>query len=322
MTRISVIIPNWNGEAVLPICLSSLREQSIPADQVIVVDNGSTDRSLQVAESEYPGVTLLKLGRNYGFGYAVNRGIESSVADLILLLNNDAQAERTWIEVIRDFFLANPQALFCACKMLNFYDREIIDGAGDCLTRGGIAYKIGSAARDGAAYSVHRQVFGASGGASAFRAEFFRKVGLFDERFFMYLEDVDLSLRAQLNGISCYFLPAAIVYHMEAQTDPDRAGRNPNPHTPSRTLWITRNRVLLLAKDYPASLLLRYLPRIIFGFVKSFGFHLIKTGYAGSFLKGFYLGLRAIGSVLRDRKAIQSSAKISTRRLHQLLEQC
>jgi hypothetical protein len=290
---------------------------------VIVADNGSTDGSLTVAESEYPGLMLLKLGKNFGFGYAVNRGIQAcSAADLILLLNNDTQVVKTWIEVIRDFFLAHPEALFCACKMLNFFDHEIIDGAGDCLTRGGIPYKIGSAEKDAAAYSVHRTVFGASGGASAYRAEFFQKVGLFDERFFMYLEDVDLSLRAQLIGIPCHFLPAAVVYHMEAQSDPGRTGSSPNPHTTARTIWITRNRVLLLAKNYPAFLLLRYFPRIAGGFVKSFAFHLIKTGQVGAFMKGVYLGLREIRSVLPDRKAIQSSAKISARRLQHLLEQC
>ncbi|HEV8131073.1 MAG TPA: glycosyltransferase family 2 protein [Acidobacteriota bacterium] len=320
--KAAVIIPNWNGQELLPMCLSSLRRQTVPANKVILVDNSSTDRSVEAAQQCYPAISLLKLTNNFGFGYAINRGIEVSDSDLILLLNNDTEAHPKWVEALRDFFSQNPQALFCACKILNYYDRSILDGAGDCLTRSGIPYKIGAAQRDGALYAASRKVFGASGGACAFRRAFFDRVGSFDERFFMYLEDVDLSLRAQLLGVECYYVPSAVVYHMEAQSDPHRAGRAANPQTPARTFWITRNRVLLLAKNYPGTLLVRYSLRIVWGFFKSFGFHLIKTGYVGPYLRGFWSGLRDISLVRADRKRIQSSIQIPLQNLQRLLEQC
>ncbi|MBI4454436.1 MAG: glycosyltransferase family 2 protein [Acidobacteria bacterium] len=320
--KVCVIIPNWNGERLLPICLGALRKQTVRPDQVILVDNKSTDRSIEVALCHYPDLLVLRLSSNFGFGYAVNRGIETANADLVLLLNNDTQAATDWIEALRKFFLENPQALFCACKILNYFDPSLVDGAGDCLTPGGIPYKIGSSQPDGVTYSSTRKVFGASGGASAFRRLFFEKVGIFDERFFMYLEDVDLSLRAQLQGVECYYVPSAVVYHMEAQSDPDRAGCAANPQTPSRTFWITRNRVLLLAKNYPTALLVRYSLRILGGFLKSFLFHLLKGGYVGPYVRGLWRGLHDISLVQADRKVIQRSINISLRTLQRLLEQC
>ncbi len=138
----------------------------------------------------------------------------------------------------------------------------------------------------------------------------------------MYLEDVDLSLRAQLKGVECYYVPGAVVYHMEAQSDPERPGQAPNPQTPARTYWIARNRVLLLAKNYPAVLLIRYSIPILWGFLKSLAFHLFKTGYAGSYLRGLWRGLLDISLIGADRRAIQSSINIPLRNLQRLLEQC
>ncbi|HEY3132491.1 MAG TPA: glycosyltransferase family 2 protein [Acidobacteriota bacterium] len=320
--KVSVIIPNWNGEKLLPVCLGALRKQTLRPNEVVLVDNNSGDRSIELAQRCYPGIFILRLTRNFGFGYAINRGIEVSDSDLVLLLNNDTEVMNNWIETLHDFFSKNPQALFCACKMLNYYDRTLLDGAGDCLTRGGIPYKIGSAQKDGAPYSISRKVLGASGGACAFRRVFFEQVGMFDERFFMYLEDVDLSLRAQLQGVECYYVPSAVVYHMEAQSDPGRAGRASNPQTPARTYWITRNRVLLLAKNYPTTLLFRYCVPILWGFLKSLAFHLFKTGYAGSYVRGLCRGLWDISLIRADRRAIQSSIKIPLQNLQRLLEQC
>jgi GT2 family glycosyltransferase len=320
--RTAVVIPNWNGEKVLPHCLTALRTQTTPPNQIILVDNHSTDQSVLAAMDCCPGIQVVALERNFGFGYAANRGIEASDADLVLLLNNDTRAQPGWIAALLDYFCGNPQAQFCACKMLNYFDPSIIDGAGDCLTRSGIPYKIGSSQRDSAAYSTLRKVFGASGGGAAFRREFFEKVGMFDERFFMYLEDVDLSLRAQLLGIECHYVPDAVIHHMEAQSDPDRKGQGANPQTPSRVYWIARNRILLLAKNYPSGLLFRYSLLILGAFGKSFLFHLLKTGLVGPYLMGLRQGLRDTTLVLQDRRTIQASMLISTRELRRLLKQC
>ncbi len=320
--KTAVIVPNWNGERLLPVCLRALESQTVPPDEVLLVDNGSTDASVGAARAAFPGVRILELQRNFGFGFAVNRGIENCQADLILLLNNDTEARPDWVAAVRAFFERQPDAAFCACKMLNYFDRAIVDGAGDCLNRAGIPYKIGSARLDGPAYSQHRKVFGASGGACAFRRSFFDRVGMFDERFFMYLEDVDLSLRAQLAGIECHYLPDAVVYHMEASSDPERTDNAANPQTPARVYWIARNRVLLLAKNFPALLLLRYAPRILWGFARSFGFHLWRSGHVNHYVRGLSHGLALIPVVTGDRRAIRRSTVITLRRLQELLGRC
>lgn len=211
---IEVIIPNWNGKEILHHCLQSLAEQSFKDFRVIVVDNGSTDGSIEMLESDYPCIKLLTFDYNSGFSVAVNSGIKESVAPLLLLLNNDMEVAPDCLHRLVAKSNSYKDYDFFALKMMNFHNREFIDGAGDAVLRGGVGYRLGTMEKDCDHYQVDREVFGACAGAALYRREFFDRAGLFDEDFFAYLEDVDLNIRANRLGLRCMYLCDTVVYHI------------------------------------------------------------------------------------------------------------
>jgi GT2 family glycosyltransferase len=250
----TVVIPNWNGRELLPICLDSLRRQSMPAD-VIVVDDGSTDGSAGLVRERYPEVRLIELGENRGFAAAVNAGIRASRSDCVALLNNDAEAAPGWLAGLVEALDTHADAGSAASKMLDYADRTRIDGAGDAFTWVGNAYRIGHGERDLGQYDAPAWVFGACAGAAIYRRQMLDALGLFDEAFFAYYEDADLSFRAQLAGYSCRYVPEAVVYHVGSAT----TGRSSD-----RTLYLqTRNRIALVLKNYPARFLAEKLPQVL-----------------------------------------------------------
>lgn len=217
---VAVIIPNWNGAEHLPECLESLQAQTFTAFETLVVDNGSSDRSLALLAQRYPGVRVLELGHNTGFSGAVNAGIRATSTEYTVLLNNDTRAEPRWLACLVEAMDDEPGASFGACKMLRYDPPHLIDAAGDrySLWRGsGINIGIGEP-RDH--YDQPAWVFGACAGAAIYRRSLFDDIGLFDEDFFLTFEDVDFDLRAQVAGHRCLYVPDAIVYHKRgASTD-------------------------------------------------------------------------------------------------------
>lgn len=213
MPSAAVIIANWNGAQHLRVCLDSLRLQTHPQFEVIVADNGSTDGSLEMLSEEYPEVRVLELGENYGFVIASNHGAAATDADILVMLNNDTEAEPQWLESLCQALEDNPKAGSAASKMLLFDQRDTIHSAGDMLGEDFIPQNRGVWEIDQGQYDNQTEVFGACGGAAAYRREAWEQVGGFDERLFMYLEDVDLAWRMQQAGWECVFVPEARVYH-------------------------------------------------------------------------------------------------------------
>jgi len=248
-----VIIPNWNGARYLPEGLDSLRAQSYPRLEVIVVDNGSTDDSVPLVKEGYPEVRLLELGENRGLTGGVNAGAKAAQGDTLALLNNDAVADSGWVAALVDGLERHPEAGMAASKML-LYDRPtIINSAGDAFGRDGLPGNRGVWEEDQGQYDHEEWVFGGCGGAVAYRRELWEALDGFDEDFFMYCEDVDLNWRAQLAGYCCIYTPQAVVYHRLSATG---GGVTASFYTGRNTLWV-------LAKDLPASLWRKYGPRIL-----------------------------------------------------------
>ncbi len=253
--QIDIIIPNFNGKVFLPACLDSLQRQSYSDFHVIVVDNGSSDGSVEFLHQNYPEVEVLAWDENTGFSAAVNGGIKAGSAPLVFLLNNDTELDESCLERLVSAAKQKKEYDFFATKMLNYQDRTVLDGAGDAFLRGGVGYRIGTMEEDAEYYSNARQVFGACAGAALYRRGFFDELGLFDEDFFAYLEDVDLNLRANSRGKKCWYVPDARVYHIGSAT----TGSKINPFTVSLS---TRNNLCVLVKNYPFSLLFRFTPAI------------------------------------------------------------
>ncbi|HLV02161.1 MAG TPA: glycosyltransferase family 2 protein, partial [Acidobacteriota bacterium] len=300
-------------------CLTALDAQTAPCS-VLVVDNHSTDGTIEMLESEFPDCRVIRLSRNEGFSRAVNSGIQAAETPYIALLNNDAVADPCWIESGLRAFDQFPEYDFFASRMINYFDRNCLDSAGDRYMRTGLPLKRGFG-EPANCYMERQPVLGASAGAAFYRRKLFEKIGLFDEDFYMYLEDVDLSLRAQLAGSRCLYLPEAVVYHMEAASDPSRppgeALDSPSRYfTPERVYWITRNRWLLMVTYQPVG----HLPWLVFGWGKSLLFHLLKGGFTKAFLGGIFAGIRASGRAFEKRKELAMTRKLSRRELCLLMK--
>jgi GT2 family glycosyltransferase len=310
MPEMSVIVLNWNGKHFLEKCLTAVRRQTFRDFETILVDNGSEDGSVEYVGEHFPEVSVLSLGRNLGFCGANNAGYERSRGELIVLLNNDTEADPRWLEEMHRASREYPKAGSFASKMLFFDERKRIDNCGVGLTTAGVTLVLGRNEQDGPAWAEPRRVFGACGGAVAYRRSMLENVGFLDDDFFMSYEDVDLSFRANLQGYECVFIPGAIVYHCLGGTMKKNWAR--------QAFFSQRNVEFVYLKNLPLSLMLRSLPqRLIYEFGGAAYF--FKMGVGGAFLKAKVDTVRQLPVVLRKRKEIQSRRIITNRQLRSLM---
>lgn len=308
-TNVAVVIPNWNGAKMLPACLESLEKQT-HKPLVIVVDNGSVDDSLQVV-SKFSKVELVQLSENTGFAGGVNRGIEhalrSTDIEFVALLNNDAVADSRWLAELVHSFSQHPDAGIVTSKIL-LADKEHIDSTGDFLTSWLLPFPRGREEVDMNQYA-EGTITSASGGASLYRRTLFERIGLFDEDFFAYYEDVDVSLRAQLAGYKVYFNPRAIVYHAQGSTSARIKGFT--------TYHTIKNLPLLWLKNVPRAFLWRSLPR----FYLAYSFFIVRAlsrGHVVPTIKGMWMSLRLSPSKMRQRRSTMKTRLLDNASFAQL----
>ena len=310
--RITVVVPNWNGERFLNLCLTSLRRQSFEDFETILVDNGSTDASVDFTERNFPEVRVISLGDNRGFSAAVNAGIRASEAEYVALLNNDTETDSGWLEALVRAAESHPEAGLFASKLVDFHNRRLLDGAGDAFRRSGLPYRIGHRELDRGQFERETFVFSACAAAALYRPALFEEIGLFDEDFFSNCEDADVGFRAQLAGYRCLYVPGAIVYHMgSASTGGKRSTIT--------TRLGTQNGVNLLVKNLPAALVWRALPYLLAGQLT----RLVVTSFFFGRLRAYLAGLagawRLLPRMLEKRKEIQNRRRVSDEYLRQLL---
>lgn len=238
----SIVIPTYNGAHWIGPCLTSLRRQSAWGRfEVIVVDDGSTDAT-QDALRGFDWVHVVRSAANRGFAPAVNQGIRCAGGAVIVLLNNDTETDPRWLEELLDALRRSSGAGMATSKILTLADRRTLHTTGDTVNSAGVAANRGVWEEDRGQWDGATEVFGASGAAGAYTRELLDHVGLFEERFVSYLEDVDLAWRARLAGFGCVFAPRAVVYHGVSSTG---GGRYASFH-------VGRNRVWLLVRNYPS----------------------------------------------------------------------
>ncbi len=306
MTTVSVVIPNLNGEKLLPICLETLKTQIFQDFEVIVVDNGSRDGSLALLRDRYPDVKIISLDKNYGFAYAVNRGIEAASGELICLLNNDIELDPGWMEAMYKALREHPKAGSCGPKMLRYWERERINVLGIRMDANGDVKIIGAGEQDKGQYEEVRYVFGVNAGAAMYRRSMFDDIGLFDEGFFASFEDVDLSFRAQLAGYKALYVPQSVAYHMVGATIKRRR------YQP--TYLNNRNSLLFFWKDMPGELIKKNFFKIFFHktgyFLKRVlkNFYKLRTYY---YLKGTFAALIRLPYILKAREKVQAKRAVS-----------
>ncbi|MDI6891765.1 MAG: glycosyltransferase family 2 protein [Actinomycetota bacterium] len=309
---ISIIIPNYNGKEFLGACLDSLRKQAYKDFEIILVDNGSTDGSVDFVKQNYPEAKIISLPTNKGFAYAVNTGIRESQGEYIALLNNDTEADPHWLEELCKGLENNLEAGFCASKTLFFHNRDVINSAGLAYHMDGTAGDVGYGELDEGQYDERQKVFGASGVAVIYRREMLKDVGLFDEDFFAFYEDVDLSFRAQLCGYQCIYQPKAVVYHV--------GGGTISPKNPKNRFLCDRNLIYVLIKNLPTKLFIKYLPSILIYQIAS-AVYLFKYGFTFgvSSILGKFAGVFSILKLMKRRKIIQRRRAVSVEYIASLL---
>jgi len=293
---IEIIIPNWNGERLLAECLRSLSQQTFSDFRVIVVDNGSKDASVAMVERDFSQVKILKFNKNTGFSVAVNRGISEARSPWILLLNNDMEVAPDCLENLLLAIEKYKNYQFFALKMLNFYQRNVLDGAGDAVLRGGVGYRLGTMESDSEYYSRDRDTFGVCAGAGLYKRELFEKIGFFDPEFFAYLEDVDLNMRARRRGMRCKFIHSAVVYHIGSAT----SGSKINDLTIRLS---TRNNFYVLLKNYSLWMFIRFFPAIIV-FQLMWALFVCKKGMIVPYIKGVWSAAKTSSSFMDKRREI------------------
>jgi GT2 family glycosyltransferase len=310
---VTVVIPNWNGESLLQLCLTSLRDQYFTDFETLLVDSGSTDGSLDFVAEYFPEVKTIALGENRGFAGAVNAGIRESGTEFVALLNNDTEQDPGWLEALVRAADSHPEAGLFASKLVDFHDRRMLDGAGDAMRLSGLPYRLGHGERDGGRFDAPGYVFGACAAAAIYRRDMLDEVGLFDEDFVSYCEDGDLSFRAQLAGYRCFYVPGAIVYHMgSASTGGKRS--------PTATRLGTRNSFSLLVKNLPLSVVPHVLPFFVVGQIARL-LTAAMTGSLRAHLEGLAGALRHLPLMLGKRADIQKRKRISDAEVRRLLRE-
>lgn len=315
MPRVNVIIPNLNGEKLLPICLESLRKQEFRDFDITVVDNGSKDGSLMLLKDRYPEVRIISLEKNYGFAGGVNRGIEATDGEFIALLNNDIEVDPGWLEELHRVLMDHLEVGSCQAKLMRYWERKKINGLGIRLNMDGEVEIIGWGEVDRGQYEEEKYIFCVGAGASLYRRQVFEDIGIFDEKFFANFEDVDIGFRAQLAGFKAMYAPKAVGYHM--------VGRTIKRRKYLATYLNNRNKVLFFWKNMPDELIKKYFRRIFWHrwgrFLKRilFNFYKIRTYY---FLKGTFSAYIHLPYILRERKRIKGKRRASIQYLESMMD--
>ncbi len=311
MQKVSAIIPSWNRADLLKAILPSLREQTHPPYEVIVVDNGSTDDTVQVAQGF--GARVIALDSNCGFAHAINEGIRNATGDWLLLANNDVVFRPFWIETLLRS-VDEEGVTFATGKLLQSSDVKRIDGTWDLVSRGAYAWRSGHGRTDGSLWSQRKRMWLAPMTAALYHRTVFERVGFLDARFEAYYEDVDFGIRCAIAGIEGIYEPSASAVHMGKST----LGKNAK-----RVMYLTaRNQVLLLAKHYSPSTLRRFAWPILVGQCLSVC-AAASHGHFWTALRGKWEGLRS-WEAFRSPAACQASTAIfesamakSEREIHQ-----
>jgi GT2 family glycosyltransferase len=300
---VSVVVISWNGAELLQACLPALEAQERRADEVIVVDNGSTDESVRLLRSRFPWVRVVELPVNRGFAGGANAGIEAATSSWIALLNNDALPELSWLGRLMAAARCAPSSIgFLTSKILDAEGRTI-DSAGDFIDWAFTAHQRGHGqpAND-PEWDEKCQLTAACAAATVYRRAYFDDVGLFDDRFFAYFEDADLCLRGVWRGWSGEYVPAAQVHHATSTT----SARVPG----FKRYQGTRNSWWLLYKNLPISLAPRVVPR----FLLTQLIWLWRAGPAGELgaaLRGHLHGIAGLRRLRADRRCIMRTAHAS-----------
>jgi GT2 family glycosyltransferase len=322
---ISVVVLNWNGYQVLDNCLKSLYDQTYQPLEIIVVDNASTDGSVDFVRQKFQDVHLIINEKNLGFGAGNNIGIQASQGSYIMILNNDTRLDPKCVEELKRSIEKDKGYGACASKILLENKPDVIDGVGIVVCPDGLSFGRGRLENRGR-YDAEEEIFFASDCACLYRREMLDDIGLYDEDFFAYADETDMGWRAQLAGWKCIYSPKAIVYHLHSVSSGGRVSS-------FKAFLVERNRIWVAVKNFPLSM-------IIFGQLYTLWRYVFQAygalrgkGAAGRFtnnfskgelvkilLKAYLSACKQVPLMLKKRKMIQQKKRITNREIYRLIK--
>lgn len=300
---LTVAVLSYDGRHLLESIMPSLARQSFRDFEVVVVDNGSRDDTMAWLGEHWPQAQIVSLPENIGVSAALNVCARAGRGDLVGLFNNDLELDAACLGELVGALREHPEAGWAGVKLRDFEQRDVIDGAGDVFTWAATGGRRGHGERDVGQYDEPRAIFGACGGAALYRRKALEQVGDFDEDFFAFYEDVDWNLRAQLAGLSCRYVPTAVVYHMGSATIGKGLSDFTRYHLWRNTLWI-------IVKDLPAGSLLRHSPQLVLGQLTNLAVAL-RDRKLGIWLRVWRDALRGLPRALHKRRQVQARRRVT-----------
>ena len=324
--HISVVIVNWNGNRTLQRCLKSLEKQTYRDFETIVVDNSSTDRSREILKKDWANrLELVLLDCNTGYCGGNNRGMRIARGSLIALLNNDAETDENWLKEIADAAKRHPEVGMFASKIYFAGERNRFDSTGLLVYPDGMCRSRGWLEEDHGQFEIEEEVLAPNGAAAVYRKTMLEDTGLFDERYFAYLEDLDIALRGWIMGYSCVYVPPAIVYHVKSASC--------GIHSKEKAFYAERNRLWNLLKLFPVNLIIlspaytlyRYFMQAYAVFTKQGASHGFVCKYSKSELafvlvKALYTAILGTSYALKKRRKLNKRSRTNSKELSKIIK--
>ena len=314
---VSVIISNWNGKRYLKECLLSLKKQTYKNFEVILVDNGSTDGSVDYIKDNFGDfVKLIENETNLGFAEGNDIGIRNSSGKYILLLNNDTKADPLWIEELIKVAESDDKIGMCASKVLSLDNPKTIDNVGLLIYKDGLNRGRGRLEYDQGQYDNIEEVFLPSGCAALYRKKMLNEIGEFDKDFFAYSDDIDIGIRGRLMGWKCMYVPKAVIYH--------KYSGSTSPYSLFKAFHAERNRLWIAIKYFPLTVLLCNSYYTALRTLLQFYGALTHKGAAGKFreqfsewelfltlLKAYFSALKGLPRMWKKRQDLTELRRVS-----------
>ena len=282
--KVSVVTPNYNGEKFLKTFLESLNNDSEYIGEVIIIDNGSSDSSLNYLKNNsfnFP-LVIIENDENLGFAPAVNQGIEKAQHEYIFSINNDTEIKRGSIKAMIDLISSDDEIFSVQAKMLQYDNKRLIDDVGDEYNLLAWTKKTGEN-HDTGEYVEVREIFSSCAGAAMYKKSLLMEIGMFDANFFAYMEDVDLAIRSRIHGYKNMLCPDAVVYHIGSATSGSR-------YNEFKVRLAARNNVWVVYKNLPIPLKILNFIFLFLGFLIKYVFF-VRKGFGSTYLDGLKEGL-------------------------------
>ena len=296
---VSIVVLNYNGKEYLERYFESLLKINYPNTELILVDNGSTDGSVEFMREKFPSVIIVTTGKNLGCGGGFNAGMQQAKGDILVNLANDTAVHPEFANELVKIFQSDKKIGACVCKILH-PDGKILDSAGDYLTISGFLFHRGNEEADHGQFDRVEDLFAGKGTAIAFKASVLREVGMFDSDMFVFFEDADLCWRIHLAGYRIVFVPQSIVYHYFGGV----LGKTPKAMNDYHAF---KNRILSLIKNLSFSRLFLVLLLHIMFCLGVVGFYFIKRNFQNGFaiLRAISWNFSHLPYIWKKRREVQ-----------------